>query len=111
MPEMPQALESDLRKGVVYHLWWGRFDFLVSQLILWTGIVSSFLSALVAAGTVEFETKWLGPAIAALPGALILIDRSFKYGARSAWHSMYRVRLRGLILQLRDANAQRKEVA
>jgi hypothetical protein len=97
MQDIRTEIEADLKS----HRHWQQHDFNFAQLILWIAIVASTFAAITAAGALPLP-KWLAAIVAALPGAVLVIDRTFKHGARSSWHALYAARLRGLNHGLRD---------
>ena len=78
---------------------WGAFNFVIAQTFLWIAILGSFGAAIAAA------TNSVSPLIiavcAAIPGTVIVIDRSFSFARRSSWHHLMRARLDQLENSLR----------
>lgn len=107
---MAEDLEAEITEALAEHARWQSHDFVFAQVLLWLGITASAISALYAAGVVDMW-KWLGAVIAAIPGVVIVVDKTFKYSARSSWHAMYGASLRALKRDLRDRGVTRAEVA
>ena len=88
---------------------WGGFNFCIAQAFLWIAILGSFGAAIAAA------TNTVSPIIisvcAAIPGTVIVIDRSFSFARRSSWHHMMRARLDQLENSLRYEGASVESVS
>ena len=108
---MANDLESEIQGGLEEHGKWQSHDFVTAQVLLWCAIGATVFGGLIAGGVIELPYKWLSALIASIPGAVLMVDRTFKYAARSAWHAIYSVRLRDLNRQLRDQGVPRGEVA
>jgi hypothetical protein len=65
---------------------WGIYDFLVAKASYWAAIVASFL-ATIAVSTGRSGT--VVAIVAAVPGVVIIIDRTFHFADRAAWHWRY----------------------
>ena len=63
---------------------WARTDFILAQLFVWLAILSSFLTAILAVADVV--PKLVLALLAAIPGAVILVDKSFSFARRARWH-------------------------
>ena len=103
-------LIGEIEQGIEHHARWYSRDFTLAQSILWIGILASAGSALIAAEVFDLE-KWKGALIAAIPGVVIVVDKSFKFAARASWHSIFRTSLKGLRRDIRDNGMPHPEVA
>jgi hypothetical protein len=107
---MTDDLRTEIRNLLDEHAHWQGHDFNVAQGLLWLGIIASAIGSLAAGGVIPLH-KAVTAVIAALPGVVLLIDKTFKHSARSAWHAVYGTRLRVLDRRLRDEQAEVKDVA
>ena len=70
---------------------WAKRNFLLSQLFVWSAILASFGSAILSAtGSVN---RIVVAIFAAIPGTVIVIERSFSFSRRANWHHIMRARL------------------
>jgi hypothetical protein len=63
---------------------WARLDFLCAQLFVWLTILASFFTAILAAA--EAVSPLLLAFLAAIPGTVIVIEKSFAFSKRARWH-------------------------
>ena len=100
--------ESDLRAEIQTkeseHRKWESSDFVRAQLTLWIGILTSIAASLNATGVIprpgcvsEKAAALIAAVIAAIPAGVIVVDKTFKWSARSSWHRLYGIRLRMLL--------------
>ena len=85
---MADDIQTEIQNMLDHHARWGGHDFNVAQALLWFGIIASVISSLSAGGVIPIP-KIVATLIAALPGAVLLIDKTFKHSGRSAWHALY----------------------
>jgi hypothetical protein len=86
--------------------------------VLWAGILASVVASLHAAGAL-WHPDWLTPAwakflaaaIAGVPALAIMIDKTFKWSARSAWRALYELHLRALLRTMRDRQGSLSDVS
>jgi|SRR2546430_15891576 len=70
---------------------WAKRNFFLSQVFLWSAILASFGSAILSAtGSVN---RIVVAIFAAIPGTVIVIERSFSFSRRANWHHIMRARL------------------
>lgn len=109
---------SELKDKESHHSKWQDKDFSKAQKVLWIGILASVIAALHAAGALT-RPDWLDPswakflaaAVAGTPALAIMVDKTFKWGARSSWHALFAIRLRKLIRSVRDQEVSPVEVS
>lgn len=107
---MTQSLQDDLSAAVKEHARRQARDFAKAQGLLWLGILTSVTASLTAAKAFEMPAS-ISAVIAAIPAAAIIIDKTFKYAARSSWHALYTVQIRVLQRELRDQNKSPEQVS
>jgi hypothetical protein len=107
---MADDLQTEIHDMLNHHSQWGGHDFNVAQGLLWLGILASGFGSLAAGGVISLPRP-LSAAIAAIPGLVLLLDKTFKHSARSSWHAMYGARLRILNRRLRDEQANPADVS
>jgi hypothetical protein len=99
-PEKVNLLLKELETELDSHARWQGHDFVLAQTLLWIGIGASALSSLLVAMKLPNVPQWLAITLPALPGIALVVDKTFKYAARSAWHAIYGVRLKALLREL-----------
>lgn len=88
---------------------WGRWDFIFAQSFIWGAILASFISAIVAAS--GRASPLLVAFLSAIPGTVIVIDRSFSFARRARWHRILYLRLDELINDLQFRGVAVDEIA
>jgi hypothetical protein len=88
---------------------WGAFNFGVAQILLWIAVLGSF-GVGIASATSTISPILIG-VLAAIPGAVIVIDSTFSFARRSNWHHMMRARLDLLENSLRYEGASVESVS
>lgn len=63
---------------------WAKLDFLCAQIFVWLTILASFFTAILAAA--EAVSPLLLAFLAAIPGTVIVIEKSFAFSRRARWH-------------------------
>ncbi|WP_308365090.1 MULTISPECIES: hypothetical protein [unclassified Microbulbifer] len=86
MTELRNVIEKDIQH---HHVRAKRY-FLMTQIFAWIAIGASFASVLAATAKSPVVMTAI---IAAIPGTVLLVDKAFGYGPRSAWHYSYRISL------------------
>lgn len=70
---------------------WAQRNFMVAQTFMWLAIIASFGTAIASA------TAKVSPIViaifTAIPGTVILIDKSFSFARRAQWHYLMRAKL------------------
>lgn len=88
---------------------WARDNFLYAHVVTWIAILSSFGAAIASA------TDKVSPVIvaifAAVPGTIIVIERSFAFARRASWHHLMRGNLQRLENELRYQGKPVSDVA
>lgn len=105
-PEATQGtseLRSELESEIRHHRKWEYREFVSAQVFVWIGIGASVASTLYASGVLDISRQ-AAAMIGAAPGVIIVVDKTFKFAARAAWHAKYRASLNGLFRKLRDEN-------
>jgi hypothetical protein len=108
--QLPQTLKEELEKDIEHHSKWSRRDFAWAQIFIWVGIVASIAASLNAAKAFEL-CKLYGAILAAIPGAVLVVDRTFKFASRASWHSLYVAYLKALHRRIRDQGEQEGKVS
>lgn len=62
---------------------WAKVDFCTTQILGWTTIISSLATAILSAQGVSGISI---ACLAAIPGTILVIDRSFNFSRRARWH-------------------------
>ena len=99
--QLPKTLREELEKDIDHHWKWSGRDFAWAQIFIWLGIVASIAASLNAAKAFEL-CKLHGAILAAIPGAVLVVDRTFKFASRASWHSLYVAYLKALHRRIRD---------
>lgn len=63
---------------------WAKLDFLCAQIFVWLTILASFFTAILAAA--EAVPPLILAFLAAIPGTVIVIEKSFAFSRRARWH-------------------------
>lgn len=103
------ALLSKIQTRQTYDDKWARVDFMLAQLFVWLAILSSFLTAILAVADVV--PKLVLAMLAAIPGAVILVDKSFSFARRARWHWDMVAKLDQFSNQLQFEDAKVEEVS
>ncbi len=90
---------------------WAARDFMTAQLFLWTAVISSFATAILAAGADPSMPKLLVPTLAAIPGAVIVIDKSFSFSRRASWHWEMAVKIDQLLNRAQFEGAKVEDIS
>ncbi len=107
--ESRDQLASKISRRLVQDDRWARLDFSLAQLFLWLAILASFVSAALAAAD-TIPKLWLA-LLAAIPGTVIVVDKSFSFAKRARWHWEMSSRLERLLLKLQFEGKSVAEVA
>jgi hypothetical protein len=106
-PETAQnvsELRAELEALILHHRKWEFRDFLSAQVFVWVGIGASVASTLYASGVLDIGRQ-TAAIVGAMPGVIIVVDKTFKFAARASWHAKYRASLNSLFRKLRDEHA------
>jgi hypothetical protein len=96
---MKEKLVKEITDAINYRKFHARKDLNKSKGLIWTAIISSFLTAF----TAFLENyKWVTAILGALSGVLISIEKYFPYAKRSTFNQRYRIELEKLLLELED---------
>ncbi|UVM36040.1 hypothetical protein LOY28_14920 [Pseudomonas sp. B21-017] len=63
---------------------WARSDFFCAQIFVWLTILASFFAAILTAA--QAASALFLALLAAIPGTMIVIEKSFAFGKRARWH-------------------------
>jgi hypothetical protein len=88
---------------------WSKSYFFWSQVLLWFAILASFGSAIASA--TKSVPSILVAIFAAIPGTIIVVERSFSFSHRASWHRIMRARLLMLENSLRYEGASIESVS
>ena len=114
MPEKtPEELRQDLGTEIDQQIHiaktWASKNFLIAQTFTWLAVLASFGSAIAAA--TEKVNSILLAIFAAVPGTVILIDKSFSFARRASWYYMKRAKVQQLRNSLSFEGAQTADVS
>lgn len=101
-----QELEASIKKCEYY----GRLDFWLSEGLYWLAVGSSIFATINVGAKWVADPAWVG-VMAALPAAVLIIDKRFQYRERSNWHYEYLGELCDLRRQCRDRGVPLAEVS
>ncbi|HYH15277.1 MAG TPA: hypothetical protein VD794_08655 [Flavisolibacter sp.] len=101
MTDKKQKLLNELTEQIEKRHRYTHLDFQANQILLWTTIASSFLTAIVAVIDAE---PWITASLASLSGSLILVDKYFTFSKRQIWNCVYRIKLEKLYRDLEYKN-------
>lgn len=90
---------------------WAARDFMTAQIFLWTAVISSFATAILAAAADPALPKLLVPTLAAIPGAVIVIDKSFSFSRRAGWHWEMAAKVDQLLNRIQFENAKVEDIS
>jgi hypothetical protein len=109
----PQTPKADLIKKISARIAhdekWAKTDFLCAQIFVWLTILASFFTAILAA--TEKVSPLLVAFLAAIPGTVIVVEKSFSFGKRARWHWEMVATLEGLLNSLLYEEASIDEVS
>ena len=78
---------------------WGRISFYIAQAFAWLVVLGSFAASVLSAGLV---LNRIGLAVvAAIPGIVIVVDRTFAFARRAQWHNVLGARVERIENSLR----------
>jgi hypothetical protein len=106
---MASNLRSELSRARHWHALLAFLQQNGIELAIFVGIVASAVAA--SADALHWPGEPWATITAALPGAVLLIERQFRYRLRSSWHEDYRARLRALERKLRDQASNERDVS
>lgn len=89
---------------------WGKFDFILAQLFVWLAILASFLTAILTAAD-QVQEKLVLALLTAIPGTVIVIEKSFSFARRARWHWEMIARLEQFSNQLEFECSKVEEVS
>jgi hypothetical protein len=101
-------LIDDLENRFHYDSTWGSRNFCIAQTFVWLGVGSSFGSSIAAALKAP---PWIVAIAAAVPGIVIIVDRSFSFAARGRWHDLLSTNIGALARALKYEGAAEKEIS
>lgn len=104
-----QDLLSEITEHRIYDEKWGKADFTWAQSITWAAILASFGSA-IASATGDAPPFALA-LFAAIPGTVIVIEKSFVFARKAQWHWTMGVRLQKLENALKFEDAKVDETS
>lgn len=108
--QQPKTLAEEIELDIDHHRKWEATDLNLAQIFIGIGILSSIASAVVATNKFNVD-EFYGVILAAIPGAVLVVDRTFKFSGRAAWHALYKASLKSLFRRLRDENADVKLIS
>ena len=88
--------EGGLCRAVRHYKWLARFNNWLLWFVYFVAIAASVFSTL-ATATSRLQPGVLGAVIAALPGAAVLLNNTFRFDAHWLWHREKRARLEALL--------------
>jgi hypothetical protein len=101
-------LLDDLENRLHYDSTWKLRNFVIAATFLWLGVGGSFGSSIAAA----FKAPaWIVAITAAIPGVVIIVDRTFSFAARGRWHDLLYTNIDALARALKYEDAAEKEIS
>jgi hypothetical protein len=104
-----EHLLKEITSGREYNSRWGCQNFWIAQAQGWVALVASFGSGIAAA--YAHTPRIIVAIIAAVPGALILLDRNFAFARRAQWHWLLEDKVRELEHALKYQKAEISETS
>jgi hypothetical protein len=102
-------LSSDLDEKRGYANLWAKLNSTIAHILFMLAILASFGTTLLA--SVPDISKLAIALVAAIPGVVILFDRTFSFARRADWFYIYHVEVEALIRELRDQHVPPPEVS
>jgi hypothetical protein len=102
-------LPSDLEQKRGYTNGWAKLDAAIAYVLFMLAILASFGTTLLA--SVPDISRLAIALVAAIPGVVILFDRTFSFARRADWFYLYHVEVEALIRELRDQGVPPAEVS
>jgi hypothetical protein len=102
-------LLNEIKDGVNKHRFLARLDSVLCQGFFWIAVAASITASFL--GLTTDAPKFVVSIITLVPVAVLFIENTFKYGARSDWHWLYERKLIALERKLRDQGATADEVS
>lgn len=100
--EPTNPLISEIIQDIDHHKKWEGRDFSWAQIFVWIGIIASVAASLNATGVLPITDKLYSAVLAVIPGAVLIVEKTFRFSARASWHALYRASLNGLYRKMRD---------
>ena len=98
----PKALQQEIADKVKVNLFWAAFDFAFGEILLWTALLSSIVSAAIVTLEVNQIPRWALAILSGLLPFVLLTERVFRFTERCQWHQTYVTELQQLSHQIRD---------
>ena len=102
-------LIAKITERLGYDKKWGERDFIFAQIFVWLAILASFFTAILAAA--DAAPNLVLAFLAAIPGTVIIIEKSFSFGRRTRWHWEMVAGLDELLNQLKYEGAKADEIS
>jgi hypothetical protein len=83
-----------LRRRRTFDMCWETFNFALYEILLALSIIASFSAAIIIA--LGLGSKTFVVALTAIPGAAIVLDRTFQFSRRWRWHNAMSTRFLSL---------------
>jgi hypothetical protein len=98
----PKALQQEIADKIKVNLFWAAFDFAFGEILLWTALLSSIVSAALVTLEVNRIPRWALAVLSGLLPFVLLTERVFRFTERCQWHQTYVTELQQLSHQIRD---------
>jgi len=74
----PQALQHEIAKKIKVNLFWAAFDFAFGEILLWTALLSSIVSAAISTLEASRIPRWALAVLSGLLPFVLLTERVFR---------------------------------
>jgi hypothetical protein len=98
----PQVLQKEIANKIKVNLFSAAFDFAFGEILLWTALLSSIVSAAISTLEVNHIPRWSLAVLSGLLPFVLLTERVFRFTDRCQWHQTYVTELQQLSHQIRD---------
>jgi hypothetical protein len=98
----PNVLQREIANKIKVNLFWAAFDFGFGEILLWTALLSSIVSAALVTLDVGQTPRWAFAVLSGLLPFVLLTERVFRFTERCQWHQTYVTELQQLSHQIRD---------
>jgi len=106
-----KALLQEIADKIRVNVFWAVFDFAFGEILLWTALLSSIVSAALVTLDANRIPRWALAVLAGLLPFVLLTERVFRFTERCQWHQTYVTELQQLFHQIRDQALDLKTVS
>jgi hypothetical protein len=110
-PEGAQVLQKEIAGRIQVNLFWAAFDFAFGEILLWTALLSSIVSAALVTFEGNRIPRWVLAVLSGLLPFVLLTERVFRFTERCQWHQTYVTELQQLCHEMRDQGVDLQTVS